>query len=367
MKRIKAILLICIIFGTANFVFTETIHLQTSDLNECIEVSSFLSNQKGEIFLFSMRTNKVFKFNKNGEFIKSFGGTGVGPGELKRVLHMACNPDNNFLYFPETYSGLSRVSVFDSDGRFKNYMDLELAPAQKNHILKLIFSEDGSFFTIISDRIDWEPRGNVFVTKDKRSLLYFDKKGKLKNTVYTVFENMEMADRPRMGGPRVLFLPSIIIRKTPEGDICIGKTDENEFHFYNTIGAKLSTLKLDMEQVKLSDDEFETTKSKLITYYEEGSRMQWLAKRMIKIDYKPIYENFFVLPKHVAVIEIERENVLEYPRETRVILFDRSGKRISVKRIKGKAYVLNILDNRLYIKEYDEEGDESFRIEDLNI
>ena len=365
MKNIKAIIIIYLVFGAAFYVFSKTIHLKTENLNECFDITSFLTNSKDEHFLFSFRTNKMFKFDKNGEFVKYFGGRGVGPGELKRVLFMSHNPSNDFLYFPEAFSGLSRVSVFDSEGNFKNYMDLELKHSEKNSILKLVFLEDGSFYTVLSERVGWEPRGKVYLTREKYSLLYFDKKGKLKSTVYTTFQNREVADRPRMGGPRVLFLPSIICRKTPPGNIYIGKTDENEFHLYSKNGIKLCTSKLDMKRELLSEEEFNSAKSELSDNLKGDSRMHWLAKQMIKLKYKPIYHNFFVLPQYLAVIKIERESNLGLTKQSRVILFDEKGREITMKKIKG--YVMNVSNNRLYIKEYNEDGDELFRIEDFNV
>jgi hypothetical protein len=365
MNMIKLSFLIFAIIFCANFGFSQSITLKTDDPDECIGIGSFLSNNKGEIFLFSRRTHKIFKFKKTGDFEKAFCRYGIGPGEIKRVLFMFHNPANDFLYFPEYYSGLGRVSVFDSDGNFKDYLDIEIPPQKKDHIFKLIFLEDGSFYAIFSERVGWESRGKVYVTKDKISVLYFDKNGKQKAAIYTTFQNDEVAHAPRYGGPRVLFLPDILVKKVPEGNICIGKTDENVLHFYSKTGVHMGTTQLEMKRLLLSDSEFENAKSKLIKAFKEGSRMQWLAKRMIKLKYKPIYDNFFVLPSYYVTFEFIKENVIGYPKETVLTFFNKNGEPVSIKKVKG--FVMNITNNQLFIKEYDEEENESFRVEELNM
>jgi hypothetical protein len=71
------------------------ITLKTGDLDDVLEISSFLMNSKGEIFLFSHRMLKVFKFKPDGTFEKSFCQKGEGPGEIRRVFFMFHNPVND--------------------------------------------------------------------------------------------------------------------------------------------------------------------------------------------------------------------------------------------------------------------------------
>lgn len=112
---IKLFFIVMILFLAVSG-FTETIKLNTADLNECIGITTFLTNTKGEIFLYSWKTFKIFKFNENGQFEKSFCRHGVGPGEVKRAIWMYHNPANDFLYLSEVASSIFRIGVFDSDG-----------------------------------------------------------------------------------------------------------------------------------------------------------------------------------------------------------------------------------------------------------
>jgi hypothetical protein len=363
MKITKVFSVIFIMYCCAFTGFTNPVTLKTNDLDECIGISSFLSNNKDEVFLFSWRTHKIFKFNSKGDFEKSFCRYGIGPGEIKRVLYMFHNPHNDFLYLPEAYSGLARVSIFDGSGNFKNYLDIELTENKKDHIKQLIFLADGSFYAVISKRVGWEPRGKIYLTRVEFSVLYFDKNGKLKAPVYQTFMNDEVADRPRMGGPRLLFYPAILARKTPEGNICICKSDENQVRVYSKTGSPIGSITLEMERLLLSDAEFEKAKAGMIEGFKEGSRMRWLAERMIKLKYKPLYEDIRVFPGYYVTFEREKDED-GYTKETILTFFDKTGKRKSIKKING--LVMNIAKNRLYIKEYDEDKNEAFRIETLN-
>jgi hypothetical protein len=363
MKTKKVFVIIVMILFLAVPVFTETIRLNTVDLNECIEISTFLTNTKGEIFLFSWKTFKVFKFNKNGEFEKSFCRYGIGPGEVKRALWMYHNPSNDLLYLPEVASSIFRINVFDSDGNFRNYLDIEISPTLKDKISKMIFLDDGSFYAMVSKRIDVEPYSGIYLTRDKYSLLYFDKNGKLKAKIFELIKNDEMSSGPGWGGPGILFRPYIIARSTPEGNVCIAKTDENILNFYDKNGTKMGTTSLEIKSELLSDSEFKEAKAELIGLSKKDLRMQDLAKKMIQLKYKPIYNNLWVIKERYVISKQKKDSPLGFTKETMLTFFDKNGKLLASKTVNG--FVMGITDSHMYVKEYDEDTNEFFRIEEF--
>jgi len=365
MKVIKVLLLTTlIVLGNIN-LFSKSIVLKTSDLEECFGITSFLSNNKNDIFLFSWRNHKIFKFKETGDFEKSFCRYGLGPGDIKRVLFMFYNPADDNLYLPEIASGLGRISVFDTNGKFKEYLDIELSSRQKDNILKFIFLSDGSYYTLLSERVDWDSKGKIFLTKDKITVLYFNKENRLENTVYSTFINNEMADRKGMGGPRILFSPRILVKKSSGGKICIAKNNENIIYTYNKTGKEVGKVELELKKILLSDNEFNKTKKQLVNNFPVGSRMQWLAKHMIKLKYKPIFDNFFVFQNYYIVLDKKKESLAGHTMETKLNFFDKTGKFINSRIIKGD--VMNVTNSKLYIKEYDDDENEFFRIEDLTL
>jgi sugar lactone lactonase YvrE len=62
-------------------------------------------------------TNRVAKFDKDGEFIRHWGSTGAGPGQFNGVKALAIDAQGN-VYVAD--AGNRRVQVFDADGTFKS-------------------------------------------------------------------------------------------------------------------------------------------------------------------------------------------------------------------------------------------------------
>jgi hypothetical protein len=61
--------------------------------------------------------NRVAKFSKEGDFVKSWGQTGSGPGEFNKLRGIAADAAGN-LYVAD--AGNHRIQVFDGDGTFKS-------------------------------------------------------------------------------------------------------------------------------------------------------------------------------------------------------------------------------------------------------
>jgi len=59
--------------------------------------------------------NRVLKFSADGRFIKSWGGTGSGPGEF-RVPHMIAMDSSGRLFVADRSNG--RIQIFDQDGTY---------------------------------------------------------------------------------------------------------------------------------------------------------------------------------------------------------------------------------------------------------
>ena len=59
------------------------------------DISSFDIDSKGNIYLLNYRSNKdfVYKYNKKGKFVISFGRKGQGPGEISRSIHLEINSE----------------------------------------------------------------------------------------------------------------------------------------------------------------------------------------------------------------------------------------------------------------------------------
>ena len=360
----KKLLFVIIFFFLSFFLYSvdEPLALSTENIDGIINITSFFSNNKGEIFLFSSTEGKIFKFKPNGKFEKSFCRLGQGPGEIQRVLFMYHNPENDFLYLPEYSSGQKRVTVFDNDGNYQGTLKINLPAPLMDRIWHLSFLEDGSFYLMLQDRIGWNPIGKLFTTQDKIDVKYFNQKGDFVADISTMTMDDEMSSGPGWGGPQILFKPSILMELAPEGHIMIAKTDDNSLAVFDKNGNKLKTIQLEISREKLTQQEFQRERDKIVDLMMD-SRMKFLARKMIKLDYRPIYSIIFSEKKYIILLKILERDENYYVTKSELILFDWKGKKLGLKIIDG--VVMNIQNGKMYIKTVDSDGNEYFRIESI--
>jgi len=95
---------------------TEIVNLGIPDIRD------FAVNSLGEVFILRAvkgEGNFVFKFDRNGRFIKSFAPQGPGPGEIQIPYHIAIDSEDNILIVD---AGKRKILKYDKDGVFiKSY------------------------------------------------------------------------------------------------------------------------------------------------------------------------------------------------------------------------------------------------------
>jgi len=75
--------------------------------------------------------SRVAKFDKDGNWLGSFGEPGNGPGQLRTVHAIAADKDGN-LYVADR--GNRRIQVFDGEGHVKRIITIDI-PAQNKHLI----------------------------------------------------------------------------------------------------------------------------------------------------------------------------------------------------------------------------------------
>ena len=111
------------------------------------DIQGFGVNSVGEILIlrtYSGEGDFIFKFDRNGEFIKSFGPFGEGPGEFQSPLHIALDSEDNIVIID---SGRPILLKYDKDGAFINDYEMTSGEAKvtsgpRAHLLVL----GGSFY-----------------------------------------------------------------------------------------------------------------------------------------------------------------------------------------------------------------------------
>jgi len=84
------------------------------------KLSCICSDRDGNIYASDEIIDSIFKFDKNGSFLKTWGGTGTDPGKFMAPTGITILPGNNgkdeFVYVCD--SGNDRIQVFDTIGTY---------------------------------------------------------------------------------------------------------------------------------------------------------------------------------------------------------------------------------------------------------
>ena len=84
-------------------------------------------DSQGNIYITDGYVNsRVAKYDKNGDWVKSWGEPGTGPGQF-RTPHAIAIDKNDNVYVGDR--GNQRIQVFDTDGKFLRMFKIEIPPA----------------------------------------------------------------------------------------------------------------------------------------------------------------------------------------------------------------------------------------------
>lgn len=119
------------------------------------QISNFTVARDGSLFVTSLRQDKVYKFDKDGDFVKTFGQKGQGPGDLQEPRDLSIL-DDKYLVVRESSTG--RISLFDLEGKFVKiiqvgYSVLDCVSLKNNKIAILTVNSSQELETISNNYI----------------------------------------------------------------------------------------------------------------------------------------------------------------------------------------------------------------------
>ena len=74
--------------------------------------------------------SRVAKYDKNGDWVKSWGTKGTGPGQFNLPHAIAIDRNNNIYVGDRTNR---RIQVFDTDGKFQRVFSIDIPPVPGTH------------------------------------------------------------------------------------------------------------------------------------------------------------------------------------------------------------------------------------------
>ena len=279
----------------------------------------------------------IFKFDKRGNFIKTIGRKGQGPGEFLSVLNLRI-----------TKAG--EISFYDSrNGKFLFFSregDLVKEIKNTSQISSFggaVFLDNGNFLfeesNVDPDAKQW---GYYLILLNKDFIKIKDLNGKVfkenpfKNPKYNLFDPYVKFQ---------IFKDKIYTSNSMKDDL--------EIEIYDFNGKLIKKIKKESKRVKIPED----YKQKIIKSYKAGPIWNLLKNKVYFQDYFPPFKDFYVDDNGKIYVETYEKG--EKPNENIIDIFNSEGIFIGRKSL-PEAKVRKFKNNRLYCVYEKESGFEKF-------
>ncbi len=208
-----------------------TIGDQTSDENSSFsQLRSIQVDDHENIYALDMKEIKIKVFDKNGEFVRSFGKKGQGPGEIGTPIRMEMTPSGNLVIYD---MGNNKFIFFSLDGTCLK----ETLTGKYWALIRFKFDSKGCLY---ADTRTYEE------TKMSSELKKFDPDFKPLLTVATFTEERN----PRAITP---FSTSFAIQRTQNDNLIWMNTTKYEFTIVDGEGKVVKKIIRDCVPVKITD------------------------------------------------------------------------------------------------------------------
>lgn len=142
-----------------SFPFEKEIEENEIFLKRAMTISKDTS---GNIYIPDFSLHKIYKFSRDGHFLKKFGGKGQGPGEFQQPIKVF--PTDHSIIVNEV--GNRRIQFLDSNGNYKRSFKLF-----KTYLGMIERGQNGCFYSVPMSRYDFESK-LIDVLSEEGELLY---------------------------------------------------------------------------------------------------------------------------------------------------------------------------------------------------
>ena len=271
------------------------------------DIWGFDVSPDGDIFVYlppSSQGNLIFRFDKSGTPVLSFGKKGQGPGEIQWPLYQKLNRNNEI---PVLDRGGQKILLYDKNGKLKQEIKPDKSISGSGVLLELsngnyLFRESvaqisGDSLTLVLSIIDSE--FNV-----------------IKELGRMVIENPSVS--PQFKYPLPVFLWDL-----SDDSIFIGSEEYGyEIHVYDFNGTLIRKIKKEYTQVPYSKEQ----KNEVLKMLEEPDA-EFLRKKIIFPEYNPPFQHLFVFNENQLFVMTFEPG--DNPGEYKTDVYDADGILIS--------------------------------------
>lgn len=279
------------------------------------------------IYVLNNKTPHIRVFDKNGEFIKTIGRKGQGPGEIQSPRHIQITPQEEVMVFD---SNTRRLAFFSLDGKYLR----QVSTAKINYPFDPIKMDPGG--NLIAKLVIWPSEGGG------EELKKFDS-----NLESLMMISKTKIDQPL--NPRVIrpIEHSLFFAISKEGNVVWGNSGLYKLEVLNLEGKLIRRIVKDSKTSEITE--------------KDKERLKERNRRIINRGYRLLFPRYFPMFRRISIdwegrifvgtyekVKIGEDDAYYYD------VFDSEGKYIAKIPLRKRPRVWK--KNRLYTREEDEEG-----------
>jgi hypothetical protein len=345
------------IYRTGKVRFVPEITIDESALPEGVFFLGYgdiVVDDSENVYVLDSKAQHIKKFDGAGNFLKSIGREGQGPGEFSRPSGLVCSGDKLVAWDMRAF----RFSLFTLDGepiKSVRHSFIELGNPQKMRALPT-----GEFVVEI-EKVNFDPK-----TPQDFSILLYSPEMEKEKTIYEHKVWRNIWGIPNSGNIPVPFAPYVHWDIMPDGRIVIGYSDKYDIGIYDKEAAERASFSHRYEPVKVTqqDKEFffkgvsysRSSPDGTVTTTEPPPAF----KEHVKFpEFKPAFAHLVVDSEgNILVCPYGKDKKEEYKSFD---AFDPEGNFIGQVRIESDHSFLSfgnarIIDGCFWVREYDKEG-----------
>ncbi len=345
------------IYKTGKVRFIQELVISEESLPEGKFFNRILSpatDKNGCVYVCDIDANNIKKFNAKGEYMKTIGKEGQGPGDFNSPLDIEVVQDRIIVW----ESMNMRISILSLDGDFIKSIPYNFTQLGWPYEIKALSDEKMIFETQVSYRRGpsrpWECYLRLF-SSDMEHIKDLYKKE------YWIRKNITA---PRRMSIPIPFSARVCWDVTPKGNIVIGFSESYEIDIYDPLKGKISSITHKYEPVEVTKiDREQYFAGMTVTTMSGGTREtkqgapDYIVKNTEFPKYKPAFDNIKCDSEGNIWVHTFLKDRKEGSRSFDV--FDEEGNFINRVRIEGDQYyprAAKIRDRSFFLIETDEDG-----------
>ena len=312
-------------------------------------VIDVVCDNDGYVYVCDSRANNIKKFDSSGNFIKTIGREGQGPGEFNRPSRIAITNGRLFVWDSRNM----RLCVLSPDGEFIKSLTISIEERPQ----QIIALSNGDL-VIAVEKFDIRERDKP---QDYIIDIYSPNLEK-KKTVYShqIWRNKYIKKGNRFGNVPQPFSPLICWDVSPTGKIIVGNSENYEIGVYDSQKGKIFSFVHKYEPIKVTDKDKEKFFASMGTVSEGVMKMganEFTRKITEFPKFKPAFRRIKVDSEGNILVMCYRKN----PNEEGKFFdaFDSQGNyfgNVQITNNVGYPYYAHIRDGIFWKRRIDKEG-----------